>query len=78
MRRNGVMSTDQRRCFTKKERLVALRPQPDRSILGAAGHIKLTPANQFMVMGHKVWSLSNPGFEPATFRSLAQRANQLR
>jgi hypothetical protein len=31
-----------------------------RSILGAADHI-LTPANQLMVMGLKVWSLSNLG-----------------
>jgi hypothetical protein len=29
-----------------------------------------------MVMGLKIWSLSNPGFEPATFRSLTQRSNQ--
>jgi hypothetical protein len=49
-----------------------------RSISGAAGHIILTPANQLMVMGLKVWSLSNPGFEPGAFRSLAQRANHLR
>jgi hypothetical protein len=35
-----------------------------RSIsLGAAGHIILTPANQLMVMGLKIWSLSNPGVE---------------
>jgi hypothetical protein len=26
-------------------------------------------------MGLKKWSLSNPGFEPATFRSLVQHAN---
>jgi hypothetical protein len=31
------------------------------SILGAAGHIILTPANQLMVMGLKIWSMSNPG-----------------
>jgi hypothetical protein len=49
-----------------------------RSILGVAGHIILTPANQLMVMGLKIWSLSNPGFEPATFRSLAQHTNHLR
>jgi hypothetical protein len=42
-----------------------------QSKLGAAGHIILTPANQLMVMGLKIWSLSNPGFEPATIRSLA-------
>jgi hypothetical protein len=49
-----------------------------RNILGAAGHIILTPANQLMVVGHKIWSLTNQGFEQATFRSLAQHANQLR
>jgi hypothetical protein len=32
-----------------------------RGVLGAAGHIMLTPANQLMVMGLKIWSLSNPG-----------------
>jgi hypothetical protein len=37
------------------------------SILGAASHIILTPANQLMVMGLKIWSLSNPVFEPGTF-----------
>jgi hypothetical protein len=37
-------------------------------ILGAAGHIILTQANQFLVVGHTLWSLSNPGFEPATFQ----------
>jgi hypothetical protein len=31
-----------------------------RSIVGAAGHIILTPANQLMVMGFKIWSRSNP------------------
>jgi hypothetical protein len=41
-----------------------------QTILGVAGHI-LTPANQLMVMGLKIWSLSNPGFEPVTFRLLA-------
>jgi hypothetical protein len=43
-----------------------------RGILEAAGHIILTPANQLMAKGIIIWSLSNPGFEPATFRSLAQ------
>jgi hypothetical protein len=32
-----------------------------RSILAAAGHIILTPANQLMVMGLTIWSLFNPG-----------------
>jgi hypothetical protein len=49
-----------------------------RIILGAAGHILLTPVNQLMVMagstyGHcPIW-ISNQ----RTFRSLAQRAYQL-
>jgi hypothetical protein len=36
------------------------------------GHIILTPANQLMVMGLKIWSVSSQsGFDqPATFRSL--------
>jgi hypothetical protein len=42
-----------------------------RSILGAAGYIILAPANQLMVMGLEIWSLSNPGIKPATFRSQA-------
>jgi hypothetical protein len=29
-----------------------------RSTLGAASHIILTPANQLMVMGLKIWSLT--------------------
>jgi hypothetical protein len=39
-----------------------------RRILGTAGYNILTPANQLMVMGLRIWSLSNPGFEPVTFR----------
>jgi hypothetical protein len=39
---------------------------------------KLTPANQLMVMGRKISSMFNLGFEPGIFRSLAQRAYQLR
>jgi hypothetical protein len=38
-----------------------------RSILEAAGHILLTPANQLMVMGLKIWSLSNPGSNQRPF-----------
>jgi hypothetical protein len=38
-----------------------------RSILGEAGHILLTPANQLMVMGLKTWSLSNPALENLGF-----------
>jgi hypothetical protein len=56
--------------------VLALRPHT-RSILGAAGHMVLTSANLLLVMGQIIWSLSNLGFEPATFQSLAQRANQL-
>jgi hypothetical protein len=33
--------------------VISLRPN-NRSILGTAGHITLTPANQFMVMGLKI------------------------
>jgi hypothetical protein len=53
--------------------VIALHPQTPKHIrvIRAAGHIILTPANQLMVMGLKIWSLSNPGIEPATFRSLA-------
>jgi hypothetical protein len=36
-------------------------------LLGAAGHIILTPANQLMATALKIWSLYNPGFEPRTF-----------
>jgi hypothetical protein len=49
-----------------------------RSILEAAGHIILTLANQLMIMGLKIRSLSNPGFERATFRSLANALAELR
>jgi hypothetical protein len=35
-------------------------------MLRMSGHL-LTPANQLMVMGIIIWSLSNPGFKPATF-----------
>jgi hypothetical protein len=49
-----------------------------QDILGAAGHIILTLVNQLTVMGLKIWSLFNPGFEPGIFRSLVQRAYQLR
>jgi hypothetical protein len=37
------------------------------SVLGAAGHIMLTPANQLMVMGLKIWSLSSPGSNQRPF-----------
>jgi hypothetical protein len=58
----------------KRERIAHTHP----TILGVTGHIILTPVNQLMDMGLKIWSLLNPGYQPATFRSLAQRANQLR
>jgi hypothetical protein len=38
-----------------------------RSILGAAGHIILTPANQLMLMGLKIGSLSNRGSKQRPF-----------
>jgi hypothetical protein len=60
----------------EKERIVALCPHTPKHIR-AAGQIILTPANQcWMIMEHNIRSLSNPGFKPATFRSLAERANQ--
>jgi hypothetical protein len=40
--------------------VIALRLQTPKHN-GAAGHIILTPANQLMVMGLKIRSLSNPG-----------------
>jgi hypothetical protein len=58
--------------------VIALRTQTPKHISGGWSHILLTPANQLMVMGLKIWSLSNPGFEPETFRSLAESAYQLR
>jgi hypothetical protein len=54
--------------------VIALRSQTPKHIR-AAGHITLTPVNQLLVMGQIIWSLTNPGFEPATFQSLAQRSN---
>jgi hypothetical protein len=47
-------------------------------MFGAAAHIILTPANQSLVTGQIIWSLSIPGFELVTVRLLAKRANQLR
>jgi hypothetical protein len=38
-----------------------------RSILGAAVHIILTPANQLMVAGLNILSLSNPGSNQRPF-----------
>jgi hypothetical protein len=47
--------------------LALLYAHRHRSILGAAGHIILTPANQLMVMGLKIWSLSNPASNQRPF-----------
>jgi MinD-like ATPase involved in chromosome partitioning or flagellar assembly len=60
--------------------LLLLYAHTHRRTLGAAGHIihVLTPANQLMEMGLKIWSLSNPGFESGTFQSLTLCAYQLR
>jgi hypothetical protein len=58
----------------KKERMVALRPRTPKHIRGGWSHYTDT-REPVEVMSLKRWSLSNPGFEPATFRSLAQRAN---
>jgi hypothetical protein len=38
-------------------------------LLGAAAHIILTPVNQLMVMGLKIWSLPNPHPSPAAAMS---------
>jgi hypothetical protein len=44
-------------CFTPTD------SHTEGSALRAAGHIKiLIPANQLLVMGLIIWSLSNPGF----------------
>jgi hypothetical protein len=40
--------------------VVALRPQTPKHIRGGWSH-KLTPANQLMAIGLKIWSLSDPG-----------------
>jgi hypothetical protein len=57
-----------------KERMVALRPHTPKHIRGGWSHYTDT-SEPVEVMGPKIWSLSNPGFEPPTFRSLVQRAN---
>jgi hypothetical protein len=38
---------------------------------------RYTDTSESIVMEQIIWSLSNLGFESATFRSLAQHANQL-
>jgi hypothetical protein len=53
--------------------IVALRPQTPKQIKASYSHLMLTPANQLLVMGHIQWSLSNPGFQSATFGSLVKR-----
>jgi hypothetical protein len=40
-----------------------------QSIFGTAGNM-LTPANQLLVMGQIIWSMTNQGFKPATSQSL--------
>jgi hypothetical protein len=54
--------------------MVVLRPHTPTHIRGGWSHYtdKSEPVE---VMGLNIWSLSNPGFEPPTFRSLVQRAN---
>jgi hypothetical protein len=56
-----------RRAPAKRKEVLLYMPTHTKRILGAAGHIILTPANQLLVMGHKIWSLFNPVFKPATF-----------
>jgi hypothetical protein len=55
--------------------LILLYAYSHQSISAAAGHIILTPVNQLLVRGKKIWSLTNPVFEPATSQSLAQHAH---
>jgi hypothetical protein len=73
----AIAAVKKRKNLKKKMKEFLLYAHSHRSILGVAGHIILTPANQLMVMGLKIWSLSNSGFEPLTFQPLAQRANQM-
>jgi hypothetical protein len=54
--------------------MVALCQHTQKHIRGGWSHYTDT-SKPVEVMGIKIWSLSNPGFEPATFRSLAQHAN---
>jgi hypothetical protein len=68
--KNGAQRVD----WGEKERMVALRPHTPKHIRGAWPHYTDT-SEPVEVMGLKIWSLSNPGLKPATFRSLAQRAN---
>jgi hypothetical protein len=75
-RRDWSWRTRRRRRFFGL--VIALRLQTPKHIRGGWSRYVLTPANQLMVMGLKIWSLSNSIIEPATFRSLAQHANQLR
>jgi hypothetical protein len=74
-----LLYSDRLVVIQKKDRKeVSLYAHTLRSILGAADHIILTPLNQLLVRWHKISSMSNLEFEPATFQSLAERANQLR
>jgi hypothetical protein len=68
----SYLSGKQPMCLKSKQN-VAIRCKSNfnahrhRSILEAAGHIILTPANQLMVMGLKMWSLSTPGSNQRPF-----------
>jgi hypothetical protein len=56
-----TLGTDKKKKKQKQEGL----------LLVVAHHIMLTPANQLLVMGQIIWSLTNPRLETATFQSLA-------
>jgi hypothetical protein len=60
--------------LSSKERKESLlyASQTPKHIRGGIGHNILQPANQLLVMGKKMSSLSNPGLEPATFQLLVQ------
>jgi hypothetical protein len=50
----------------KIKRMVALRPHTPKHIKGGWSHYTDT-SEPVEVMGLKIWSLFNPGFEPPTF-----------
>jgi hypothetical protein len=45
--------------------VIALHPQTPKHIRGSWSHY--TPANQLILIGLNIWSLSNPDFELETF-----------
>jgi hypothetical protein len=51
----------------KKKVWLLLYAHRHRRILGTAGQIILTQANHLMVIGLKIWSLSNPGSNQRPF-----------